>query len=200
MVSCARRLTHEGFATHGEARGPPVSWSRPPDGPGNTYRRGRRVRPVAPYGDEAVRWRPWCATLPWCSRLPWRWEGYRWPSWAECRATLPWCSRLPWQKAGRSPVAEQLELVFDEPTAAPGRPAAEPGPKAGDRGRPRKSERTAARDAGPTQGPGPAPAAIPARCPVVGRPVCYRDGCRHYQGGGCVHPEAVRPRRRRRRR
>ncbi len=43
--------------------------------------------------------------------------------------------------------------------------------------------------------------AIPARCPVVGRPVCYRADCRHYQHGGCVQPEAVRrpPRRPRRR-
>lgn len=33
-----------------------------------------------------------------------------------------------------------------------------------------------------------------------GRIVCYHADCHHYQGGGCVHPEAVRrPRRRRRR-
>ena len=32
---------------------------------------------------------------------------------------------------------------------------------------------------------------IPARCPVVGTPVCYQGDCRHYQGGGCTHPEAV---------
>ena len=42
------------------------------------------------------------------------------------------------------------------------------------------------------------PAAIPALCPVVGKSVCYFDDCRRYQQGGCVHPEAMRPRRRRR--
>ena len=42
--------------------------------------------------------------------------------------------------------------------------------------------------------------AIPARCPVLGKPVCYRCDCRHYQGGGCAHPEATaaKPQRRRR--
>lgn len=35
--------------------------------------------------------------------------------------------------------------------------------------------------------------AIPARCPVLGKPVCYRADCRHYQSGGCVHPQAVAP-------
>ena len=34
--------------------------------------------------------------------------------------------------------------------------------------------------------------------PVVGRAVCYYADCRHWSGG-CGHPEAVRPRRRRRR-
>lgn len=40
-------------------------------------------------------------------------------------------------------------------------------------------------------------AAPPARCPVVRRPICYYDNCRHYQGGRCAHPEAVSSRRRR---
>ena len=37
---------------------------------------------------------------------------------------------------------------------------------------------------------GAEPAAIPARCPVVRRPVCYRQDCRHWSNG-CAHPEAV---------
>ena len=43
------------------------------------------------------------------------------------------------------------------------------------------------------------PATIPARCPVVGKAFCYFHDCHHSQRSGCVHPEAVRPRRRRRR-
>ena len=54
-------------------------------------------------------------------------------------------------------------------------------------------------DGGLTDGAGtPNGAAIPARCPVVGKPICYRADCHHYQHGGCVHPEAVRGWRKRR--
>ena len=33
--------------------------------------------------------------------------------------------------------------------------------------------------------------AVPATCPVVGKPVCYRGDCRHYQSGACAHPAAT---------
>ena len=36
---------------------------------------------------------------------------------------------------------------------------------------------------------GAIPGAIPAECPVVGKPVCYRQDCRHWSNG-CAHPEA----------
>ena len=38
--------------------------------------------------------------------------------------------------------------------------------------------------AAPVAAPG-----IPARCPVVGKPVCYRGDCRHWSGGGCGHAD-----------
>ena len=117
-------------------------------------------------------------------------------------------------------MAEQLELLFEVAPAAPERPDADPAPspKTGDSGRFRQrapknivhnGPQTAPRQPSGTGIPpestghaGPAlgaePAAIPARCPVVVRAVCYYADCRHYQRGGCVHPEAVRPRRRRR--
>ena len=117
-------------------------------------------------------------------------------------------------------MAEQLELLFEAPPAVPGRPAADPAesPKTGQAGRTGRFRQTPEKkpahndavtrpqqqsDTGESAGPagatlGVEPATIPARCPVVGKPVCYRDGCRHFQGGGCVHPEVVRPRRRRR--
>ncbi len=82
------------------------------------------------------------------------------------------------------PVDEQLELLFEEPPAVPERPAADPAPNP-------DAEPNIARNIPPT--------AIPARCPVVGKAVCYYADCRHWSGGGCAHPEAVRPRRRRRR-
>ena len=115
-------------------------------------------------------------------------------------------------------MAEQLELLFEVPPAAPGQPAAGPvpRPKTGESGRfgpisADRSEKTAhdgAVTAPQTQdGIGIPPesaghaghTAVPALCPVVGKSVCYFDDCRHYQQGGCVHPEAMRPRRRRRR-
>ena len=44
----------------------------------------------------------------------------------------------------------------------------------------------------------PESGASPARCPVVDRPGwCVRGDCRHWSSG-CAHPEAARPRRRRR--
>ena len=44
------------------------------------------------------------------------------------------------------------------------------------------------------------PATIPERCPVLGKPVCYYADCRHWSGGGGVHPEGGAAARRRRRR
>lgn len=118
-------------------------------------------------------------------------------------------------------MAEQLELPFEEPPAAPGRAAAAPPrrPKTDGSGRSSQSWPPAekkvvhsgavgapAEQSGiPTPpepaGPplGPELATVPTRCPVVGKPVCYYADCRHFQGGGCVHPEAVRRSRRRRR-
>ena len=40
--------------------------------------------------------------------------------------------------------------------------------------------------------------AIPANCPV-GKPVCYRQDCRHWSNG-CAHPRGLRDRGRKRRR
>ena len=125
---------------------------------------------------------------------------------------MPGASAAPLPAEGL-PVAEQLELLFEEPPAAPGRAAAAPPPSRrfrqtapkniahnGAVTAPREQSQNTPESAGRAEPAlGALPAAIPARCPVVGRPVCYRQDCRHYQGGG-VHPEAVRrPRRRRRR-
>ena len=33
--------------------------------------------------------------------------------------------------------------------------------------------------------------AVPATGPVVGKPVCYRGDCRHYQSAACAHPAAT---------
>ena len=38
---------------------------------------------------------------------------------------------------------------------------------------------------------GPPVAQFRARCPVVGKPVCYRADCRHWSNG-CAHPDANR--------
>ena len=125
---------------------------------------------------------------------------------------------------GLPAIAEQLELLFEAPPAAPGRPATIPsrtpnrsgsgpaGAKSTHRREKTGSERQSdgfaepnrylafPDDGGRTNGAGtPNGVAIPARCPVVNRPVCYRADCHHYQHGGCAHPEAVRPERRRRR-
>ena len=118
-------------------------------------------------------------------------------------------------------MAEQLELLFEAPQAAPGRPATIPsrtpnrsgsgpaGAKSTHRREKTGSERPSdgfaepnrylafPDDGGRTNGAGTPNGAIPAKCPVVNRPVCYRADCRHYQHGGCAHPEAVRPKRRR---
>ena len=124
-----------------------------------------------------------------------------------------------------TPAAVQLDL-FDPtaplggPDAAPAAPAAPPRmPKPGESGAtapgsPRESTLrrplTRPREQSGTQKVPPAPAtaasgagahesgAIPARCPVTNRPGwCVRADCRHW-ADGCAHPEATRPRRRRR--
>ena len=90
----------------------------------------------------------------------------------------------------------QLELLFDAPAPIAAAIAGEsrsaesaPQEQSGIRPPPEANGR-----AGGALG-----AVIPAICPVVGKPVCYRCDCWHYQGGGCGHPEATaKPRRRHR--
>ena len=71
---------------------------------------------------------------------------------------------------GAVPMRPDAQLLLFDPDAPPARPGASTPPRA--RGR-----------------EGAAPGAIPAKCPVVGKPVCYRQDCRHWSNG-CAHPEA----------